>query len=87
MSISNRNTGAVQPLTAAKKAAEASKVQRAEEAVQSSPRGSVRDEYIPEGPQELSGRYWMETRLTQRGRRRRSFAPAIPARWIARSKS
>lgn len=60
MSISNRNTGAVQPLTAAKKAAEASKVQRAEEAVQSSPRGSVRDEYIPEGPQEPSGRYWME---------------------------
>ena len=83
MSLSNRNTGAVQPLTAAKKAAEKSKVQRAEEAVQSSPQRSVRDEYIPEGPQEPSGRYWME--MDEEGRPIICFddperAPGLPER-------
>ena len=60
MAISDMTTGAVRSLTAAGKAAEASKVQRSEEAVQSSPWRSVRDEYVPEEPQEPSGRYWME---------------------------
>ena len=59
MPISGVNTGAVQPLTTAEKALGASKVQKPEEEAQGRPRKPVMDEYIPEEPQEPSGRYWM----------------------------
>lgn len=53
------NTGAVQPLTAAKKVFGAPKVQKLEEEAQGRPLKPVMDEYVPEKPQEPSGRYWM----------------------------
>ncbi len=59
MPISSVNTGAVQPLTTAEKVLGASKVQKPEEEAQGRPRKPVMDEYIPEEPQEPSGRYWM----------------------------
>ena len=59
MPISGVNTGAVQPLTTAEKVLGASKVQKPEEEAQSRPLKPVMDEYIPEEPQEPSGRYWM----------------------------
>ena len=59
MPISSVNTGAVQPLTTAEKVLGASKGQKPEEEVQGRPRKPVMDEYIPEEPQEPSGRYWM----------------------------
>ena len=58
MPISGVNTGAVQPLTTAEKVLGASKVQKPEEA-QGRQLKPVMDEYIPEEPQEPSGRYWM----------------------------
>ena len=58
MPISGVNTGAVQPLTTAEKVLGASKVQKPEEA-QSRRLKPVMDEYVPEEPQEPSGRYWM----------------------------
>ena len=59
MPISGVNTGAVQPLTTAEKVLGASKVQKPEEEAQSRQLKPVMDEYIPEEPQEPSGRYWM----------------------------
>ena len=59
MPISGVNTDAVQPLTTAEKVLGASKVQKPEEEAQSRQLKSVMDEYVPEEPQELSGRYWM----------------------------
>ena len=57
MPISGVNTGAVQPLTTAEKVLGAPKVQKPEE--EGRPLKPVMDEYIPEEPQEPSGRYWM----------------------------
>ena len=59
MPISGVNTVAVQPLTTAEKVLGASKVQKPEEEDQSRQLKPVMDEYIPEEPQEPSGRYWM----------------------------
>ena len=59
MPISGVNTGAVQPLTTAEKVLGASKVQKSEDESQSRQPKPVMDEYIPEEPQEPSGRYWM----------------------------
>jgi hypothetical protein len=59
MPISGVNTGAVQPLTTAEKVLGASKVQKPEEEAQGRQLKPVMDEYVPEEPQEPSGRYWM----------------------------
>ncbi|NBI66102.1 hypothetical protein D1646_04595 [Pseudoflavonifractor sp. 60] len=59
MPISGVNTGAVQPLTTAEKVLGASKVQKSEEESQGRQLKPVMDEYVPEEPQEPSGRYWM----------------------------
>ena len=59
MPISGVNTGAVQPLTTAEKVLGAPKVQKSEGESQSRQLKPVMDEYIPEEPQEPSGRYWM----------------------------
>ena len=59
MPISGVNTGAVQPLTTAEKVLGASKVQKTEEESQGRQPKPVMDEYVPEEPQEPSGRYWM----------------------------
>lgn len=59
MSISGVNTGAAQPLTAAGKVLGAPKIQKPEEEAQGRPLKPVMDEYVPEEPQEPSGRYWM----------------------------
>lgn len=59
MPISGVNTGAVQPLTMAEKVLEAPNVQKLEEKAQDRPLKPVMDEYVPEKPQEPSGRYWM----------------------------
>ena len=59
MPISGVNTGAVQPLTTAEKVLGTPKVQKSEEETQSRQLKPVMDEYIPEEPQEPSGRYWM----------------------------
>ena len=59
MPISGVNTGAVQPLTTAEKVLGASKVQKPEEESQGRQLKPVMDEYVPEEPQEPSGRYWM----------------------------
>ena len=59
MPISGVNTVAVQPLTTAEKVLGASKVQKPEEEAQGRQLKPVMDEYIPEEPQEPSGRYWM----------------------------
>ena len=59
MPISGVNTGAVQPLTTAEKVLGASKVQKPEEEAQGRQQKPVMDEYVPEEPQEPSGRYWM----------------------------
>lgn len=58
MSVSGINTGAAQPLAAAGKAADPSKIRRTEESAGSRP--PLRDEYIPEERQEPIGRYWKE---------------------------
>ncbi len=57
--ISGVNTNITQPLTAAEKVLEASKVQKPEEKTQARPIKPVKDEYVPEEKQEMSGRYWM----------------------------
>ena len=59
MPISGVNTSAVQPLTTAEKVLGAPKVQKSEGESQSRQLKPVMDEYIPEEPQEPSGRYWM----------------------------
>ena len=59
MPISGVNTGTVQPLTTAEKVLGAPKVQKPEEEAQNRQLKPVMDEYIPEEPQEPSGRYWM----------------------------
>ena len=59
MPISSVNTGAVQPLITAEKVHGASKVQKPGEEAQSRQLKPVMDEYVPEEPQEPSGRYWM----------------------------
>ena len=59
MPISGVNTGAVQPLATAEKVLGASKVQKTEEESQGRQLKPVMDEYVPEEPQEPSGRYWM----------------------------
>ena len=59
MPISGVNTVAVQPLTTAEKVQGASKVQKPEEEAQGRQLKPVMDEYVPEEPQEPSGRYWM----------------------------
>ena len=59
MPISGVNTGAVQPLTTAEKALGAPKVQKPEEEAQGRPLKPVMDQYVPEDPQEPSGRHWM----------------------------
>ena len=59
MPISGLNTGAVQPLTTAEKVQEASKVQKSEDEAKGRQLKPVMDEYVPEEPQEPSGRYWM----------------------------
>lgn len=53
--ISSVSAGAA---AAAGKALEASKIRDPGEAAQGRPSKPVMDEYIPEGPQEPSGRYW-----------------------------
>ncbi len=57
--ISGVGTGAIRPLTNAEKVLGASKVQKAEDEAQRRQLKPVMDEYIPEEPQEPSGRYWM----------------------------
>ena len=59
MPSSGVNTGAVQPLTTAEKVLGASAVQKPEKEAQDRRLKPVMDEYIPEEPQEPSGRYWM----------------------------
>ena len=59
MPISDVSTGAIQPLTTAEKVLGASKVQKPEEEAQGRQLKPVMDEYVPEEPQEPSGRYWM----------------------------
>ena len=59
MPISDVSTGAIQPLTMAEKVLGASKVQKPEEEAQGRQQKPVMDEYVPEEPQEPSGRYWM----------------------------
>ena len=59
MPISGVNTGAVQLLTTAEKVPGASKIQKSEEESQGRQLKPVMDEYVPEEPQEPSGRYWM----------------------------
>ena len=59
MPISGVSTGAVQPLTTAEKVLGASAVQKPEKEAQDRRLKPVMDEYIPEEPQEPSGRYWM----------------------------
>ena len=59
MPISGVSTGAVQPLTTAEKMMGASKVQKPEEEARDRQLKPVMDEYVPEEPQEPSGRYWM----------------------------
>ena len=59
MPISGVNTGAVQPLTTAEKVLGTPKDQKSEQETQSRQLKPGMDEYIPEEPQEPSGRYWM----------------------------
>ena len=59
MPISDVSTGAIQPLTMAEKVLGASKFQKPEEEAQGRQLKPVMDEYVPEEPQEPSGRYWM----------------------------
>ena len=59
MPISGVNAGGVQPLAAAGKMLGASGVRKPEEEAQGRQLKPVMDEYVPEEPQEPSGRYWM----------------------------
>ena len=58
MPVSDVNTGAVQPLTTSEKVLEAPEVQKPEEVQGRQPKPRM-DEYVPEGPREPSGLYWM----------------------------
>lgn len=84
MPISGVNTLAVQPSTTAEKMLEASKVQQPKEEAQGRLLKPVMDEYIPEEPQEPSGRYWMgrdqdgQPKLYFDGRPRAADAPKRP---------
>ena len=57
--ISSAVPSTVSPLTAAEKILGTPKVQRPEEEFQSGRLKPVMDEYVPEKPQEPSGRYWL----------------------------
>ena len=57
--ISGVGVSAGQPLTTAEKVLGASKVQKPEEESRSRQLKPVMDEYVPEDPQEPSGRYWV----------------------------
>ena len=59
MPVSGINTGAVQPSTARETVPGASRVQQSGDEAQSRPPKPVMDEYLPEEPQEPSGRYWL----------------------------
>ena len=59
MPVSGVNTGAAQPVTGTEKVLGAPKIEKAEEKNQSRPLKPMMDEYVPEAPQEPSGRYWM----------------------------
>ncbi|MCI9331573.1 MAG: hypothetical protein HFG05_05290 [Oscillibacter sp.] len=59
MPISGVNTGPVRPVTTAEKAPEVSKAQNPGEEAQGRQLKPMMDEYVPEKPQEPSGRYWM----------------------------
>ena len=59
--ISSAVPSAVSPLTAAEKILGTPKVQRPEEEFRSGRVKPVMDEYVPEKPQEPSGRYWLGT--------------------------
>ena len=58
-SISGINSGAAQPSVPIAGVDEPKKVQRPEDETQSRHQKPVMDEYVPEEPQEPSGRYWM----------------------------
>ena len=60
MPVSGVNTGAAHPLTGVEKVLGAPKTERPEEEAQGRPLKPVMDEYVPEEPQEPSGRYWMD---------------------------
>ena len=57
--ISGVNIGGVQPLAPAEKVLGAAGAQRPEEETYGRQPKPVMDEYVPEAPQEPSGRYWM----------------------------
>lgn len=57
--ISAMDTAAARPLAAAGRALGAPKVQTPQGEDQGRPREPVTDRYVPEGPQEPSGRYWI----------------------------
>lgn len=59
MPIFSVSTGAVHPLTTAEKMLGAPRIQKSEEEIQSRRLKPVMDEYVPEKPQEPSGRYWV----------------------------
>ena len=59
MPVSGVNTGAVQPLTTSEKILGVQKAQKPEEESRGRQLKPVMDEYVPEEPQEPSGRYWM----------------------------
>ena len=56
--ISGLNHEAIRPLSAPEKTQGAPKVQKPEEPQSRQPKATM-DEYVPEEPQEPSGRYWM----------------------------
>ena len=58
MPVSGVSVGAVQPLTTAGKVPGTSRVQKPEEESRSRRMEPVMDKYVPEEPQEPSGRYW-----------------------------
>jgi len=59
MPISGVNTSAAQPVTGTERVLGAPKIEKPEEEPQGHPLKPVMDEYVPEEPQEPSGRYWM----------------------------
>ena len=85
MPIFGVNTGAAQPLTAAGKVLGTSKIQKPEEESRGHHPEPVMDEYVPEEPQEPSGRYWMgkdedgQPKIYFDGRSRAADAPKQPA--------
>ncbi|RKI69111.1 hypothetical protein D7V91_06615 [bacterium 1xD42-67] len=59
MPISGVDTGAVQPITTTEDVLGASKIQGPKEEIQGLQLRPMMDRYVPEGPQEPSGLYWM----------------------------